>query len=395
MPLTRSSSSSRPEESARGASADSRQVFIIAGEASGDLHASMFIRALKALAPGIEISGIGGPGMIREGMRPLFPSSDLAVVGLVEILGHLGPILKAFRRTIRYLKDVRPQLLVLVDYPEFNMLVARKARKLGIPVFYYITPQVWAWRQGRVRRLKKLVDKMAVIFPFEQDFFRSRGLDATFVGHPLLDVVKMDMTREQFRAFHGIPEDAPLIGLLPGSRHSEVERLLPIMLETARHVAEKRKNARFILPLAPSIDPDSVPVEDINAAGVVLVKDKNYDAMGACDALLLASGTVALEAAILNIPMVVTYKVSPFTYRLGRALIKVPYVSLTNLVAGREVVPEILQDQAVPDVLCPALLKLLEPDVNKRIRAQLNEVKDALGSPGAADRAAALALSCI
>ncbi len=331
--------------------------------------------------------------MIREGMHPLFPASDLAVVGLVEILGHLGPIIKAYRRTVRYLKDHRPRLLVLVDYPEFNMLVARQAKKLGIPVFYYITPQVWAWRQGRVKKLKKLVDKMAVILPFEQDFLRGKGLDATFVGHPLMDVVHTETGREKFRSLNGIPQDASLVGLLPGSRHSEVNRLLPLMLQTACLVAKKKKNARFVLPLAPSVDMSSLPVEQINAAGVTIITGKNYDAMGACDVLLLASGTVALEAAILNIPMVVTYKVSPITYMLGKALIKIPYVSLTNLVAGKEVVPEILQHQAVPRTLCNAVLNLLDPAVNARVKKRLSDVKKALGSPGAAARAASLALS--
>ncbi len=332
--------------------------------------------------------------MIEEGMTPLFSSSDLAVVGLVEIIRHLGPILRAFRRTVRFLREERPDLLVLVDYPEFNMLIAKRARNLGIPVFYYITPQVWAWRQGRVKRLRKTVDKMAVILPFEEEFFRKRGLEATFVGHPLLDVVKKNEDTGEFRARLGILEHVPLIGLLPGSRESEVERLLPLMLETAHHISLKRPETRFVLPLAPSIDLDQIPKERINTQGVQIVTGQTYDAMGACDALLLASGTVTLEAAILGVPMVVTYKVSPITYRLGKLLVKVPYVSLVNLVAGREVIPEILQDQAEPETLARALLKLLESPHREKIKEDLNRLVKSLGTPGAANRAAELALSC-
>ncbi|MCK4604668.1 MAG: lipid-A-disaccharide synthase, partial [Deltaproteobacteria bacterium] len=358
------------------------QVFVIAGEASGDLHGSNLIRALKSRLPQARFVGIGGPKMEEAGLELLFPSSELAVVGVVEVIGHIRPILKAFGRTTAWLRKERPDLLILIDYPEFNLQVAGRAKKLGIPIFYYISPQVWAWRQGRVKKLRRLVDRMAVILPFEKAFFRSRGMEVSFVGHPLLDVVKAEVSKAEFCRMAGLNPERPIVGLVPGSRKSEISRLFPVMAGAAERIFQDRQNVQFVVPLAPSLDPGilesfNCPItisfttdphrqlqteKSPNHQIIRVVQGQTYDAIAASDLILAASGTVTLEAAILGTPMVVTYKVSLITCLLGKCLIKVPFASLVNLVAGRRVVTEIIQRDVTPERLSQEVLSLLRDD---------------------------------
>ncbi len=392
------------------------QVFVIAGEASGDLHGSNLIRALKSRLPQARFVGIGGPKMEEAGLELLFPSSDLAVVGVVEVIGHIRPILKAFGRTTAWLRKERPDLLILIDYPEFNLQVAGRAKKLGIPIFYYISPQVWAWRQGRVKKLRRLVDRMAVILPFEKAFFRSRGMEVTFVGHPLLDVVKAEVSKTEFCRETGLNPERPIVGLVPGSRKSEISRLFPVMAGAAERIFQDRQDVQFVVPLAPSLDPGilesfNCPItisfatdphrqlqteKSLNHPIIRVVQGQTYDAIAASDLILAASGTVTLEAAILGTPMVVTYKVSLITCLLGKCLIKVPFASLVNLVAGRQVVTEIIQQDVTPERLSQEALSLLRDDAGREnMIKDLKEVKNALGGSGAAERAADLAMELI
>jgi lipid-A-disaccharide synthase len=392
------------------------QVFVIAGEASGDLHGSNLIHALKSKLPQTRFVGIGGPKMEEAGLELLFPSSDLAVVGVVEVIGHIRPILKAFGRTTSWLREKRPDLLILIDYPEFNLQVAGRAKKLGIPIFYYISPQVWAWRQGRVKKLRRLVDRMAVILPFEEAFFRSRGMEVSFVGHPLLDVVKAWVSKTEFCRRAGINPERPIVGLVPGSRKSEVSRLFPVMAGAAERIFQDRQDIQFVLPLAPSLDPGILESFNHRITRLIntdrnrqlqthkspdhqiirVVEGQTYDAIAASDLILAASGTVTLEAAILGTPMVVTYKVSPVTCFLGKFLIKVPFASLVNLVAGRRVVNEIIQKDVTPERLAREALSLLRDDTGrKNMIRDLKEVRNALGGTGAAERAADLAMELI
>ncbi len=392
------------------------QVFVIAGEASGDLHGSNLIRALKSRLPQARFVGIGGPKMEEAGLELLFPSSDLAVVGVVEVIGHIRPILKAFGRTTAWLRKERPDLLILIDYPEFNLQVAGRAKKLGIPIFYYISPQVWAWRQGRVKKLRRLVDRMAVILPFEKAFFRSRGMEVTFVGHPLLDVVKAEVSKTEFCREAGLNPERPIVGLVPGSRKSEISRLFPVMAGAAERIFQDRQDVQFVVPLAPSLDPGilesfNCPItisfatdphrqlqteKSLNHPIIRVVQGQTYDAIAASDLILAASGTVTLEAAILGTPMVVTYKVSLITCLLGKCLIKVPFASLVNLVAGRQVVTEIIQQDVTPERLSQEALSLLRDDAGREnMIKDLKEVKNALGGSGAAERAADLAMELI
>jgi len=386
------------------------QVFVIAGEASGDLHGSNLIRALKSRLPQARFVGIGGPKMEEAGLKSLFPSSDLAVVGVVEVIGHIRPILKAFGRTTAWLRKEKPDLLILIDYPEFNLQVAGRAKKLGIPIFYYISPQVWAWRQGRVKKLRRLVDRMAVILPFEEAFFRSRGMEVSFVGHPLLDVVKAEVSKTEFCRKAGLNSEKPIVGLVPGSRKSEISRLFPVMAGAAERIFQDRRDIQFVVPLAPSLDPGILEsfnhqitkslnhsiIQSPNHPIIRVVKGQTYDAIAASDLILAASGTVTLEAAILGTPMVVTYKVSPITCLLGKCLIKVHFASLVNLVAGRRVVTEIIQRDVTPERLSREALSLLRDDAGREnMIKDLKEVKNALGGSGAAERAADLAMELI
>jgi lipid-A-disaccharide synthase len=385
-----------------------KKVFIIAGEASGDLHGAGLMRAMKSLRPEVEFLGIGGSQMVEAGLHPVFLNNELAVVGLFEIMSHVRPILKAVRQAMHALKQERPNLLVLIDYPGLNLFMARYARHLGIPVFYYISPQVWAWRRGRIKKMRRLIDKLAVILPFEEDFFRSNGLNAHFVGHPLLDVVRPSMSREAFCESAGLVPGRDIVGILPGSRRGEVQRMLPIFLQTAALIQHDLPKCQFVLPVAPSLS--RTWVEECIARErqanpripeISIVERQAYDAMAASSLLLLASGTVTLEAAILRIPMLVAYRVSGMTYQLARRIVHVKFMSLVNLIADREIVPEFLQHEATPERLSEAGLFLLKDKKRRQDMLNgLNEVVSQLkvggqGQEGAAMQAARLALDML
>ena len=371
---------------------------IVAGEASGDMHGARLIAALKEQAPEAQICGIGGPELTRQGVEILYDSSQLAVVGIVEVISHLSFIREALRTLENRLKDQQPDLLILIDYPDFNLIMAKKAKRLGIPVFYYISPQVWAWRSGRVKTIKKLVDRMAVILPFEQEFYRKRGMAVDFVGHPLMDSVRTTRTREDFLQSLGIAPESTVIGILPGSRKREIAGMLPIFLQAAKHMKDQLVKPVFLLPLAPTLCEDDLMANGLAEAGVEVkvIREDRYDLMAACEAVMAASGTVSLELAILNVPMVISYRVSPLTYFLGRRLIKVQYASLVNLVAGREVVPELLQDDAVPGKIAGATVRLVSNQTERTLHLNgLAEVREKLGGAGASAKAAELALATI
>lgn len=369
---------------------------IITGEASGDMHGANLIRAMQAQAPGLRVCGMGGPELRACGMEVLYDAARLSVVGLLEVFGHLGDIRAAMAVLEARLASERPDLLVLVDLPDFNLMMARRAKRLGVPVFYYISPQVWAWRSGRVKKIKRLVDRMAVILPFEREFYHQRGMEVDFVGHPLLDTVKSTVSRNEFLARLGVePGSRPVLGILPGSRIGEVRTMLPIFLAAARRLAAEVGPPICLLPVASALDDDLLAASGLAGCDLEIhaLREDRYDLMSACDAVMAASGTVTLELAILGVPMVVAYRVSPISHFLGRWLIKVEYASLVNLVAGEAVVPELLQRQATPENICRALRPLLgENAVPERMKAGLARVVRKLGGPGASFRAARLAL---
>jgi len=362
---------------------------IVTGEASGDLHGAHLVHALKTRFPAATICGVGGTHLQAEGVSMLSSSDELAVVGVVEVLKKLRTVFKVYKTLSRYLREQHPDVLILVDYPEFNLRLARVARKLQIPIVYYISPQVWAWRSGRVRLIQRLVHKMIVIFPFEREFYQQHGVAVEWVGHPLVERVQSSLNREEFCRQHGFEASRPLVGFLPGSRESEVERLLPVMLEAIRRIHSQDSAVQFVLPLASSLERSSLFENVVLPPHVRLIRQQTYDAIHAADLIVTASGTVTVETAILETPMIITYIVSPLTYWLGRMFIKVPFIGMVNLIAGKEVAKELIQDMVTPDAIESEVLRLLqEKETLTKMKNELRIVHQKLGEPGAADRAA-------
>ena len=373
-----------------------KKILIIAGEASGDLHGSGVVRSLLRLSPDVQVYGVGSGNMRQAGAELIIDSSQLAVVGITEVFGQIGNLFKAYWQLKEFIKTNHLALLILIDFPDFNLLLARVAKSVGVPVLYYISPQVWAWRSGRVKKIANRVEKMAVILPFEVDIFRQAGLDVEFVGHPLLDVLdlnRQDISLPNTEEWKG----APLIALLPGSRAKEVNSLLPSMKRAAEIIREKKPGARFILAAAPSLNVKEV-TEFLKSSdvSVTIVQGQTYQVIKAADLVIVASGTATLETAILDKPMVILYHVSSLSYWIGKSLVKVNWISLVNIVAGKSVVPELLQQEVKGERIAAEVLKILEDEsCRQKILQGLAEVRDKLGTPGAAHRVAEMALEMI
>jgi len=370
-------------------------VAIIAGEASGDQHGAKLINAMQKKNPGLFYCGIGGPALKQAGVRILVDASELTVVGITEVFAKIPGILKGMGAIKKLLNSLKPDLLILIDFPDFNLHIAAAAKKLGIPVLYYISPQVWAWRRGRVKRIGRLVDHMAVILPFEEQFYTENNVAATFVGHPLLDGPLP--TADQVFAT-GV-EGQVTIGLMPGSRDSEISRHLPVMLDTANILKDRLKHARFIISHAPSVERqqiDMIVAEHSGRMDAEIISNGVETVFERSDVIVAASGTVTLQAAIHGTPMVIIYKVSPISFLLGRALVRVPHIGLVNLVAGQELVPEFVQKEANPDNIASAVENMLA-DKNhlNHLKQQLFGLRDVLGGGGASNRVAELALGML
>jgi len=370
-------------------------VMIIAGEASGDLHGSRLIMAMRKRSPALFFCGIGGKFLREAGVRILVEASTLSVVGFTEAISKIPLLAKGMGVVKRLLKSLRPDLLILIDFPDFNLYAAAVAKKLDIPVLYYISPQIWAWRSGRIKTIKKRVDHVAVILPFERDLYSAREIPVTFVGHPLLDSEEYSKRTE---ADTTVPDNST-IGLLPGSRDREVLRHLPIMLSAARGLIRQHPNLKFAISLASTVQRElidsiikthggDIPLEIISA-GVDQVFKR-------CGFAIVVSGTVSLEAALWGTPMVIIYRLSPLSYWLGRALVHVRYMGLVNLIAGREIVPELVQDQASPRNIAATVAAMLSDAAGlKQLRKELRSAVSVLGGPGASDRTAAVAMALL
>lgn len=370
-----------------------RHVVVVAGEASGDMHGARLAAELRGLLPEVRLSGIGGPAMEKAGVELIFRAEELALVGISEVLPKLGTILSALRGIKRHLKQERPDLLILIDFPDFNFRVMKAAKKLGVKVLYYICPQVWAWRQGRAKHMARYVDHLAVTFPFEPEFLNriAPELRISFVGHPLLD--DEPQSNEPVSPLP-VPSNAQLVGLLPGSRMSEITRLLPLLLEAARIMRERRADLHFVLPVAPGLSSkDLAPYLDKAPAGLTVLPGRAGQVMAEAKLLLVASGTATLQAALAGAPMVVVYKTGGLNYALARMLIKVEHIAMPNLVAGRRLLPELVQGDATPQAVAEEGLALLEDGPHRQEMLEgLQEVKAAMGSPGATSRVAQLAV---
>lgn len=371
---------------------------IIAGEASGDLHAAKLVSAVKAHQSDIHFYGIGGEGMREAGVEVLVDAAELAVVGLVEIWAHRKVIFGALNLMREALRKNPPDLLVLVDYPEFNLRLAKTARECGIKVLYYISPQVWAWRQHRVKKIRQRVNMMAVVFPFEETFYHEHDVPVEFVGHPLVDEVRAsadcDTLRRQFR----LNPDKPVIGLFPGSRRSEIKRLLASILQSADCLRQQYADLQFLLPLAPGLKySDIQPYLDQHPAlGVQVIEDRAYDVMRACDLIVTVSGTVTLEIALIGTPLLIINKVAWLTYFLVHRMLKVKHIGLCNIVADKRIAPELIQHDATPDRICQAMSDLLaHPERREQMRQELGRIENLLGKKGGIENAARLVMKMV
>jgi lipid-A-disaccharide synthase len=369
------------------------KILLVTGEASGDLHGASLIHEIKKKNPDIEFFAVGGERIRSEGAHLLFDCQRLGVVGLVEIFAHLTTILGCFRLLKNFLKSQKPDILILIDYPDFNLRLAKVAKKLGIKVLYYISPQIWAWRRHRIKFISRWVDKILVIFPFEVSFYKNGGVDAEFVGHPLLDSISPKISQESFKVKYGFKRGERVIALMPGSRKGEVSRILPVMLEGAKKLMENHhQNWRFALILASTIDRsiiDSIIKNYKDLFSISIIQGFTYEALKSAELAFVASGTATLEAAIIGTPMIILYKLTWPTYLIGKLLIKIPAIGLVNIVAEERIAPELIQTDATGQKLAIEADRVLtDPEYRKTIEEGLYRVRKTLGKPGATVRAA-------
>lgn len=370
------------------------KIMISVGEASGDLHGASVAAALKLLEPNIELFGMGGKAMRDAGVTVNYDIAGLGVIGFVEVVKNLGKLF-ALRDNLAALMDQeRPDVLVIIDYPDFNLRLAKIAKAKGIPVVSYISPSAWAWRRGRAKDVAALVDKLAAIFPFEAEVYREAGANVTFVGHPLVDIVKPSLAKEEAYRFFNVRPGQPVVLLMPGSREQEVSSLLPVMLEACRQVARQVPDCRIFLPVASTISREMLQnMIDGYTMDVTLTSEHTYDLMGIADVAIASSGTATLETSLMGVPTVIIYKMAALTYLLGKLLVKIPNIGLPNIVAGRRIVPELLQGEANPGTIAAETLTLLtDQTVREKVLADLAEVKEKLGQTGAVHRVAEVIL---
>jgi lipid-A-disaccharide synthase len=373
------------------------KILFSAGESSGDQHAANMFLELKKRSPDLLAIGMGGAKMREAGVDIRYDSAHIAVIGVVEVVKHYGEIRRALRLMQSLLMAERPDLLVCVDYKEFNFKLAKFAKLNDIKVLFYVSPQVWAWRAGRVKAYGKAIDMMAVIFPFETAYYEAENVPVRYVGHPSVDKVRPDNTRaDALRAF-GLASEKPVVGLLPGSRANEIKRLLPVMLAAAKILQGHIPDLQFVLPQANSI-PDALLKSYLqdSSVNVSIVKNQPYDAMQCCDAIMTTSGTATLEIALLGVPMLISYKLAALTYWLGRWLVKTPFIGLPNIVAGKAIVREFIQHEATAESLAFETLRLLtDTAYADEMRSNLQAVKQKLGAGGASKNMAELVLEML
>jgi lipid-A-disaccharide synthase len=367
-----------------------RKIMISAGEASGDLYAALLVEQLRAQYPDAEFFGCTGPRLRAQGVRTVVDAASLAVVGLLEVVSHIPRIYGEYRKLLASAASTRPDLAILTDSPDFHLRVARRLHKQGIPVVYLVAPQAWAWRKGRVKQMRRTLERLLCIFPFEEDFFRNEGVKADYIGHPLAGLVRPSLSREEFFRKHGLTQGRPLVAVLPGSRQGESARHLPALLDAIERM-NREQTMNWVLPA--SVTAGAAFFRERTAGSPVLVTEGgSWDAMAHADLAFPASGTVTVEAALLGTPMVTYYRVSAASWIIGKPLVDVPFYSMVNLIAGRALVPELIQNQMTGERLAAEGLRLLRDEsARAAMRAGLAEVRDHLsGHTSAPARAAAI-----
>jgi lipid-A-disaccharide synthase len=370
----------------------SPSVMIVAGEASGDQYGARLFSALRDAASGCSAFGIGGDRMQAEGAELLFHVRDTAIMGFVEVAARFPFLRRMFATCVRALDRRRPDVVVLIDYPGFNLRLARAAKRLGVPVLYYISPQVWAWGKNRAARMRRLVDRLCVVFPFEQAIFEAAGVPTTFVGHPLLEILP-DVPRDRFLARHGLPDER-ILALLPGSREQEIDRILPVALDAAGRL---RSRVPFRTVIGASSLPDSVYSRHLAVApDAILLRDDTHGLMQHAHAAIVTSGTATVETAYYRTPMVIVYRTSRLNYAIGRQLANVEHIGMANILAGARVVPEFLQHEVKADNIAAAMFPLMTDEAERdAMRANLARVRESMGTPGASRRTAKAVLDLI
>ncbi len=366
----------------------STQFLLVAGEASGDMYGADVARALFRQFPNCHIYGLGGPRMREAGVELEGDIRQTAVVGPFEAVSHLGILYRFFRKLADRVDNEPPTAAILIDFPDFNLRLAKRIKNAGTPVIYYVSPQIWAWREGRIHQIRRLVDKMLVIFPFEEEIYRRAGVDVEFVGHPLIDTVYPTKSKEEFCAEYKLDPRKPIVALLPGSRRKEIHYILPTLCKAADLIGAQKKDTQFVLPIAPGLNRGLLE-NIIQTRPIRIVTGQTYDAVRYSRAAIVASGTATLETALLGTPEVIVYRISGATWLLGKFLLKVRLFGIVNIILGEEVAPELFQDKMTPESICTITLRLMD-DVwaQSRIRGNYERLRRQLGGGKVAERVA-------
>lgn len=366
---------------------NSNSILIVAGEVSGDIHGGKLVKAIKELSPEINIAGIGGENMSSAGMKLLRNVNEMSFLGFTEIIKHLPFVRKVMNELLKWIEIERPKVVVLIDYPGFNLRLAQKAKNLGCKIIYYISPQIWAWGKGRIKKIARVVDQMIVIFPFEEELYRNAGVSVEFVGHPILENLESSFSREDFFSENELDPDEKLIGLLPGSRTQEVDSLYKIMIDAVDLLKPEYPNMQSITAKSPVLD--NAVYNKITGNDSLKQSNNIYDIMKHSNLLFVASGTATLESACFGTPLIVVYRVSPISWIIGKMLVKIKSIGLVNIVAGKKIAPEILQSELTPYRLAHEALNILKDDkLYAETSSELLNVKKLLGEPGASKKAA-------
>lgn len=366
---------------------NSNSILIVAGEVSGDIHGGKLVKAIKELSPEINIAGIGGENMSSAGMKLLRNVNEMSFLGFTEIIKHLPFVRKVMNELLKWIEIERPKVVVLIDYPGFNLRLAQKAKNLGCKIIYYISPQIWAWGKGRIKKIARVVDQMIVIFPFEEELYRNAGVSVEFVGHPILENLESSFSREDFFSENELDPDEKLIGLLPGSRTQEVDSLYKIMIDAVDLLKPEYPNMQSITAKSPVLD--NAVYTKITGNDSLKQSNNIYDIMKHSNLLFVASGTATLESACFGTPLIVVYRVSPISWIIGKILVKIKSIGLVNIVAGKKIAPEILQSELTPYRLAHEALNILKDDkLYAETSSELLNVKKLLGEPGASKKAA-------
>jgi lipid-A-disaccharide synthase len=366
----------------------SYRFLIVAGEASGDMYGADVARRLFHKFPDCQIYGLGGQRMREAGVQLEGDISKTAVIGPFEVVSSLASLYRVFRRLAERVETDPPTAAILIDFPDFNLRLGQRVRDAGVPVVYYVSPQVWAWREGRLKQLRRFVNKMLVILPFEEEMYRKAGVDVEFVGHPLVDMVRATKSKEEFCAAYKLDPRKPIVALLPGSRRKEVRFILPTLCETAKLISKQKPDTQFVLPMASGLHRRSV--EDIiRSQPITIVTNDTYNAVRYARAAIVASGTATLETALLGTPEVIVYRISQASWLVGKALLKVRLFGIVNIILGEEVVPELFQERMTPEAVSKITLRLMDDVwVQSRIRGNYEKLRRQLGSGNVSDRVA-------